>query len=218
MKISVVIPAYNEQERLINLLPRLKSYKLPVIVVDDGSTDKTTQTAKKYTHLVLTHRVNLGKGAALKTGVEYAFISGAEAVIVMDADGQHQVQDLVKFINALNQNYEVVIGCREFNRSVPIIRFLGNKLATHTVNFLFGIFISDLLCGYRAFTQKAYKKIKWNSSGYGVETEMVALIGKRKVKYCIVPVEMIYLDRFKGVTIFDALFLFGHVLYWRFAL
>jgi glycosyltransferase involved in cell wall biosynthesis len=218
MKIFIVIPAYNEQKRIGKLLTQLLETNYPVVVIDDGSRDNTFKIAKKLTPLAFKHRINLGKGAALKTGIEMAIKKGADAVILMDADGQHKIEDLPQFVTALQtKKYDVVIGTRNFSLGVPLVRYLGNKFASVLIRILFGVYVSDLLCGYRAFTKKAYKKILWQSTGYGIETEMITLIGKNKLKFCEVPVETVYFDKFKGVTLFDAFYILTNVIFWRFS-
>lgn len=216
MKIYVIIPAHNEAKKIGAVLDELIKTRLPIIVIDDGSKDQTFQEALKRNVTVLKHKINLGKGAALTTGCEAAFSSGAEAIIMMDSDGQHMVSDLPKFIIALeSKEYDIIFGSRNLNFGIPLVRFLGNKLSSVFVSLLFGIYISDLICGYRAFTKDAYKRIKWQSRGYGVETEMVIRTSKAGLKYCEVPVQTVYYDKFKGVTVLDALKILFYVLKWR---
>src|SRR3989344_6529999 len=105
MKIAIVIPAYNEEDKIGETLKSLAKTNLPKIVVDDGSNDRTYSEAKKRADYVLQHRVNLGKGSAMKTGGEFAFSNGFEAIIYFDADGQHSSEDLDKFIEKLNGEY-----------------------------------------------------------------------------------------------------------------
>ena len=216
MKIFIVIPAFNEAERIEGVLGDLKGIKLPVVLVDDGSQDSTYQKAKQYPVTILRHKINLGKGAALKTGCESAILLGADAIIMMDSDGQHKKEDLFKFINVLDQKkFDIIFGSRNLKFGVPLVRFIGNKIASILVNLLFGIYISDLICGYRAFTREAFKKLNWESTGYGLETEMVIKTGLYNLKYCEVPIETVYYDKFKGVTIIDALSILLSVLKWR---
>lgn len=216
MKIFIVVPAHNEGRRIVQVLRDLGKTKFPVVVIDDGSKDSTYKVAKKTKATVLQHRVNLGKGAAMKTGAEAAFLMGAEAIIFIDADGQHKVEDLPHFVKALKKNkFDIVFGSRNLDQETPLIRSLGNKFASFLINLLFGIHLSDLICGYRALTKKAYKKINWESVGYGVETEMAAKTGLLGLKHCEVPVQTLYYDKVKGVTILDALNIFFDVLKWR---
>jgi glycosyltransferase involved in cell wall biosynthesis len=218
MKVYIVIPAYNEAKNIGQVLRDLKSIKLPVIVVDDGSRDKTSEVVKKYEVTLLKHRINLGKGAALKTGFAAAFLKGADAVIMMDSDGQHKVSDLPQFVSKLKEKkYDVVFGSRDLSRKVPMVRLFGNQFAANLLRGLFGIYVSDPICGFRALTKKAYQKMKLESTGYGIETEMVIETGKRRLKYCEVPVETVYYDKVKGVTILDAIHILFDVVAWRIA-
>src|SRR3989304_7305763 len=118
MKIFVIIPAFNEESRIGKVLAGVRKKKLPIVVVDDGSKDETYQVAKKITPYALRHPINLGKGAALKTGCLAAFKLGAEAVILMDSDGQHDANDLPKFVKALRR-CDVVFGVRNFGK-IPL--------------------------------------------------------------------------------------------------
>src|SRR3989344_1699599 len=206
MKIFVVVPSFNEGRRIGSVLEDLKGSGLPIIVVDDGSNDSTYNNAKKHNVLVLKHRINLGKGAALKTGFEAAFLKGADAVIMMDSDGQHKAADLPKFIEKIESGkFDVVLGSRNLQMSVPLVRYMGNKIESLLISLLFGIYVSDPICGYRALTKKAYERMNLQSVGYDVETEMVIKTRKMGLLYCEVSVETVYYDKFKGVTILDAI-------------
>ncbi len=219
MNTFVVISLFNEDKHISGVLKGISKYDIQIIVVDDGSIDKSwslSKASKIKNITLLRHKINLGKGAAMKTGAEYAFDHGADAVIFMDADGQHESADLPKFIEKLNlRKYDVIFGSRNLNYGVPLIRYLGNKIASICMAALFGVYISDAICGFRAITKLGYKKIKWESKGYGVEAEMVARVGKMNVKHCEVPVETIYHDRVKGVTLLDAFGILGEVVKWR---
>lgn len=222
MNISIVIPLYNEEKYIIDVLNSLTKYKLPIIIVDDGSTDnsiKKLKNSKNQKLQLLTHKINLGKGAAMKTGADWAFSHGADAVIFMDSDGQHETEDVAKFVDALeSKKYDVVFGTRNYGYGVPLIRFLGNKFASLLMSVMFKIFVTDVLCGFKGITKNAYKKLKWDSSGYGVETEIVARVGKTGLSHSEVPVGTIYHDKVKGVTILDAFGILGQVIVWKFTI
>ena len=219
MKILIVLPVHNEEKRVGQVLKDVLKTKYPVVIVNDGSTDSTPQKLRGVNNprlTVLTHKVNLGKGSALKTGAEYAFGKGAEAVVFMDSDGQHKVSDLPRFIEKIETGkFDVVFGSRNLNLGAPLDRFIGNKIASVLVGFMFGIYVSDLICGYRAITKKAYQRTKWNSAGYGVEVEMAIRAQKAKLKHCEVPVETVYYDNYKGVSILDAFSVLGSLIYWK---
>lgn len=217
MKIFIVIPAFNEARRIESVLEDIKGSGIPVIVVDDGSNDSTFKRTRGYQVLALRHKINLGKGAALKTGCEAAVSLGADAIIMMDSDGQHTAMNLPKFLEAIKSGkFDIIFGSRNMNLGVPLVRFIGNKMASVLVSMLFGVYISDLICGYRAITKKAYMQMELKSPDYGVETEMVIKTAKLKLRYCEIPIEAIYYDKFKGVTILDAFGVLLNVIKWKF--
>ncbi len=215
MNIFLVIPAFNESQRLPAVLKKAVTYfpKGKIVVVDDGSAKPVT--AKNI--CVIRHQLNLGKGAAMKTGAGFAFKQEADAVIYMDADGQHDPKELPRFIGELEKGTDVVFGSRQPGLSAPLTRLLGNKFASIYINLFFGIYISDILSGYRALTKKAYRLLSWDSGRYGVETEIVARLGKNRhrLKWTEFPIETIYIDKYKGVTIIDAIKVLVNTLWWK---
>lgn len=209
MKIAIVAPAYNEEKIIDKFIKNVSKVEYPVYIIDDGSDDKTYDVLSKSKiknkkSIILKHRINLGKGAAMKTGAEAAFSDGFDAVIFMDTDGQHDINDLPKFVDKLEEGYDIVFGSRNMGLGVPLIRYMGNKLVSLSLSFLYGIYVSDILCGYRAVTKKAYKQIEWESANYAVETEMVVRTAKTTLRHCEVPVATLYLDATKDVPIMDA--------------
>lgn len=215
MNITIVVPFYNEKKHIKEVVGGLSSYKLPIVLVDDGSSDSyVLKNGPKVT--LLKHKINLGKGAAMKTGSDFAFNNGADAVIFMDGDNQHKPEDVKKFIEVLQTGkYDAVFGARNFNYSVPLVRYMGNKVVSMLLRILFGIYVSDVLCGFKALTKKAYKVVRWESTGYGVETEMIARFGKNKLTYKEIPIEAIYHDKVKGVTVLDAFGIMGQIVKWK---
>lgn len=222
MKIFIVVPLFNEEKHILKVLEDISFYKLPVVVVDDGSTDRSRIKIKdlRFKNIkLLEHKINLGKGAAMKTGADWAFANGAEAVIFVDSDGQHDMADLPKFLEALSsKKFDIVFGSRNYGYGVPLVRYLGNKFASVVMAAFFKIYISDVVCGFRGMTKEAYNKLRWETSGYGVESEIVARMGKSKLKYCEVPVKTIYLNKVKGVTLLDAFGIFGEIIRWKLTL
>lgn len=210
----VIIPAYNEGKNLGPVLLEVKKHAQNIVVVDDGSNDNTFQKAQEAEVLVLRHRTNLGKGAALKTGCEYALQQGAQRIIVMDADGQHNPAEIPSFLNALEQ-HEIVFGTRTVPQSMPLVMLFGNTILSGTLRRLYGIQTKDTQCGYRAFTASAYPKLQWDALDYYVETEMVVRAGKGKLKYAEIPIRTIYSDKYKGTTILDGFSIMAKMLSWR---
>lgn len=215
MNIKIVIPVYNEDKKVARVASKAARIhgKENIILVDDGS--KVPVSLKDY--LVIRHLVNLGKGAAMKTGADYAFMTGASHVIFMDGDGQHDPDDSLSFIPLAKNGVDVVIGVRRFLNTSPKLRMMGNKFAAFYISILFGAKISDLLSGYRLLSKKAYELVKWSSCRYGVETEMAAKIGvfRNNLSYREVEIKTIYHDAYKGVTIIDALNILFETIWWK---
>jgi glycosyltransferase involved in cell wall biosynthesis len=218
MKCAVVIPGYNEERYLAKVLKKVKKASDLIIYVDDGSIDRSPQIGQEHTSHVLIHEVNLGKGAAMRTGAEYAFGRlKADAIIFIDADDQHDPREIPKFEDSLRQS-DAVFGVRSMGPSVPMIRYMGNKLASVLLNALFGGYIEDIPSGYKGFTKRAYKKIVWNSTGYEVETEIAVRVLKNKLKYTSIGIEAIYHDTDKGMTLLDAIHISWCLMRWKFGM
>ncbi len=213
MDLAIIIPARNEEKTVADVVLRALHYG-KVIVVDDGSDDQTGQLAREQGAVVLRHIMNLGKGAALKTGCEYQLRQGADALVVIDADAQHNPDKIPLFLQQL-KTHDVVFGYRTFSRTMPFIFRFGNKFINALAHLLYGIKLRDTQCGYRAFTSTVYAKIRWRSSDYSVESEMVARVGKRKLSYAEIPIETVYLDRYKGTTVFDGVKIVLKMFWWR---
>lgn len=209
-----VIPAYNEETNIRNVIIETKKYISNIIVVDDGSKDNTYQEAREENVTALKHIINLGKGAALKTGCDYAIKQGASQIIVLDADTQHEPAQIPFFLKEL-ENADVVLGYRKLNKEMPHILKYGNWFINKTTKLLYGVNLQDTQCGYRAFTADAYKKIRWKSSNYSMESEMIANIGKKELKYKEIPIKTIYTDKYKGTTMIDGIKIFFNLCWWR---
>lgn len=217
MKITnvwAVIPARNEQKNIADVIKKTKKYVGKVVIVDDGSTDSTMKLSEKSGAVVLGHIVNLGKGAALKTGCDYAFKNGAKYAIVLDADSQHRPEDIPRFIEKLRK-YDIVFSYRKASSKMPLMLRLGNLFISNVVKALYGIGLNDTQCGFRAFSQEAYKKIRWNASDYSMESEMISRVGKQRLKYVQIPIQTIYSDRYKGTTIIDGMKIVMNMIWWK---
>ncbi|MFH1366686.1 MAG: glycosyltransferase family 2 protein [Patescibacteria group bacterium] len=220
MKICVVIPAYNEGTNIISVLEKTKNFADKIIVIDDGSDQKKMAEinfnviSDKIIHL--RHRINLGKGAALKTGCEAAIKLGMDAIVLMDADGQHKPEDIPRLLDKMErEDLDIVFGSRVIGRDMPLMMMLGNKFLSLATSLLFKIYISDTQSGFRAFKAAAYPKIQWNSPRYSVETEMIVNTGKNHLKFGEIEIQTIYHNKYKGTTVFDGLRIFINMLIWK---
>ena len=213
-KFWAVIPAYNEEKSIGKIVKRTKKYIANVIVVDDGSKDKTKEIAEKSGAVVLRHVVNLGKGATLKTGCNYALMKNAKFIVVLDADAQHDPDDIPRFIEKL-EKYDIVFSYRKLGGRMPLVLRFGNWLISKVVRALYKVDLIDTQSGFRAFSREAYKKIRWNASDYSMESEMISRAGKQRLKYVQIPISTIYSDRYKGTTILDGVKIVLNMFWWR---
>ena len=210
-----VIPAYNEEKNIIGIIKKTKKYVGNVIVVDDGSKDKTKDVAEKAGAIVLRHLINLGKGATLKTGCDYAVKKGAKFIIALDADAQHDPDDTHRFIEKLKK-YDIVFSYRKASSKMPLVLRFGNWFISNVVRILYGINLKDTQCGFRAFSKEAYNKIRWNASDYSMESEIISKAGKQRLKYVQIPIQTIYSDKYKGTTIIDGVKIVLNMIWWKF--
>jgi len=194
-KIFIVIPAYNEEKMIGKVIFGIKKegYK-NIIVVDDGSEDKTADVAKKEGAKVLRHILNRGKGAAAKTGLEYAKFKKADIVITFDGDGQHNPKDIKKLIEKIHQGYEVVLGSRFLNKKnkMPLFNRLANFFANVLFFLVYEFWTSDSQSGFRAYSKKALNLIDTSSDRYEFDSEVIREIAHHKLKVTEVPIDVFY--------------------------
>ncbi len=217
MKVCIVIPAYNEEKTIARIVAEAKRYSKDVIVVDDGSSDRTYNLAKKGGATVLRHAVNIGAGFATVTGNDYAVSKGCDVIVNLDSDGQHSasaVPDAIEFLK--KGGYDIVLGSRflESTDRMPVILKLGNRFLTFMNGKIFGSNISDTQSGFRILTSDAWKKLAIKSVDYSICSEISARIGVTRLKYAEIPIETIYLDKFKGTTLFDGVKIFVNMMRW----
>ena len=219
MKTALILPAYNEEEYIVDLVKQGKKFVDEVIVVDDCSRDKTYRRAMESGALVLHHKINLGKACALKTGCEAAILLHSDLIALMDSDGQHKPSDLPRFFEEIELKHaDIVIGSRSQDKNSPFVRFYGNKFLALLVVFLFGVRISDIQSGFRVFRSEIFQSLKWVSNNYHADAEMTVRIGKKKLAYSEIPIESIYIDKHKGMTPIDGLALALNIIKWKFTL
>ncbi len=214
-KIYAIIPAHNEEKNIAAIVKKARKHIDNIIVVDDGSKDKTKELAEKAGAIVLTHIVNLGKGAALKTGCDFAFEKGAEYIVALDADAQHNPDDIPRFVEKLKK-YDIVFSYRKASSQMPFVLRFGNWLISGIVSLLYGVRLNDTQSGFRAFSSLAYNKIRWNALDYSMESEIISRAGKQRLKYVQIPIQTIYSDKYKGTTIIDGVKIVLNMFWWKF--
>jgi glycosyltransferase involved in cell wall biosynthesis len=200
--VYVVIPAFNEEKVIKNVLEEInKSGYDNLVVVDDGSADNTFEEAKKIQNIiVLRHKINRGKGAATKTGIEAAKLLGADIIVTMDGDGQHNPEDIKKLIEPIIQKrFEVVLGTRLKNPTgMPWYKIIQNHIGNIITWYLFGLWVTDSQSGFRAYSRKAAELINTRADRYEYDSEVIREIYIYKLKYKEVPIEVRYTEYSMG--------------------
>jgi glycosyltransferase involved in cell wall biosynthesis len=195
-EIAVLIPAYNASESLRGVIEGIKGYGLAIVVVDDGSTDATAEIARAAGVQTLRHRINRGKGVALRTGFWFLLHQGYQAIITMDADGQHDPSYIPLFIRAYEEERgDIIIGSRagEFNAMSRLRRF-WNRLGVKAVSKLIGTPLTDTQSGYRLITAEVLQGLPLRATGYEGELELLIKACKRGHRVVEIKVTTHFID------------------------
>jgi glycosyltransferase involved in cell wall biosynthesis len=198
--IWVIIPAYNEEKIIGEVLEELFSRGLKLVIVDDGSTDRTYQIARAIVEdnpgrgSLYKHPINRGLGATLKTGIEACLEKGADILVTFDADGQHNPDDILPVCQPIiREHADVVIGVRDFN-DMPGVKKISNQLMNLITRIFYGANVKDSQSGFRAFNRKAAVTLDVESREYGISSEIIREIKHKELKIEEVPIETIYTD------------------------
>jgi glycosyltransferase involved in cell wall biosynthesis len=193
-RILVLIPAFNEHEHIARVISQSLVH-LPVLVVDDGSTDQTFEIAQESGAAALRQDPNQGKGAAMARGFEYALEHGFAAVITLDGDGQHDPQEIPNFVNEFNQNHsDLIIGERDFSK-MPFIRMCSNTIGTWMFSRAMEQYIPDNQSGYRLISANLMQAmLSSKKHGFEFEVEMILRCVLEKQKLSWIRIKTIYAD------------------------
>jgi glycosyltransferase involved in cell wall biosynthesis len=208
--IWLIIPAYNEAAVIGRVVTDVVKHGYNVAVIDDGSTDETGRRAGAAGAIVLTHPINLGQGAALQTGIQFALRQGADTIVTFDADGQHRPADIDSLIDALTtNNADFALGSRFLGGAVamPTSRRLLLMAATWFTRLTTGLKISDTHNGLRAMTRRGASRIKLRQNRMAHASELLDEIARSGLRYVEVPVTIEY-SRYslaKGQQLTDSL-------------
>jgi glycosyltransferase involved in cell wall biosynthesis len=195
-KILVLIPAFNAEKTISSLIDQISAF-IPgkdILVVDDGSTDRTYQSATESGANCLQHKKNKGKGEALKTGFEYAVEQGYSGVITLDADLQHDPKFIPEFIReAQKGTSDVFVGTRHIElKTMPFPRWLTNNVTSIIVSILGDTKVRDSQSGYRYISTKVLKAVRLSTKKYELESEILIKAGRKGFKIAPVPISTIY--------------------------
>lgn len=215
MKICVLIPSYNESRTIGRIVSDLKSRRLPVYVVDDGSKDDTAREARDAGAVVIVNEKNMGKGFALRTGFDRIVKEDYEAVLIMDGDGQHDISDIDKFFGEMERaDAGIVIGNRMSDTArMPLDRNLTNKAMSYVISRMCGQEIPDTQCGYKLIKIKVLKGIKLESSNFEIESEILVKAARAGYRISSIPVKTVYgTETSKIKPIFDTFRFFAFLI------
>ena len=199
-KLYFLIPAYNEAQVIGSVIENLiQNHQTNIIVVNDASTDRTEEVVLNFDNVILiTHLINRGQGASIATGLDYlSKIKNCNFIVTYDADGQHQLKDVLGMLTLLQQNSELdlVIGSRFMENTetnAPTIRKIVLRLGVLFLRFIYGLKITDAHNGLRVLKNKISSKMIPKLDGFSHASEMIYLIKKNNLKFVEYPTNIIY--------------------------
>ena len=195
MKITIGIPAYNEEKNIAKIIIKLKKITDSIIVCDDGSSDMTSEIAKNLGVIVISHKKNMGYGAAIRTIFEKSAEIGSDILVTFDADGQHRIEDVSRVLHPLeNSEADIVIGSRFLGKqsNVPNYRKLGIKVITQVTNSSLKTKLTDSQSGFRAYSKQVLSKISLSEIGMGISTEILIKASSKGLRITEVPITILY--------------------------
>lgn len=198
MKLSIIIPVYNEEKTVSSVLKKIVELKIPkvqkeIIVVDDGSTDKTSDRISNFKFEIsnfkkIRHKTNMGKGAAVRTGIKNAT---GDYIIIQDADLEYDVNDIARLFSELDKSHQVIYGTRlariphfkgEEKRLRFLVHYIGNRFLSLITSILYGQWITDMETCYKLFPKKSVSKMNLKAKGFEFEPEITAKLLKKGLK------------------------------------
>jgi len=194
-KIWIVIPAYHEETVIQSVIREISESGFEnIIVIDDGSDDNTFEKAQNVGAIAIRHRMNRGKGAATRTGIEAAKLLDADIVVTMDGDGQHDPNDIHRLVQPIiNGHCHVSLGTRLKNtKGMPLYKIIGNYIGNFFTWYLYGLWVSDSQSGFRAYSRHAIDVIDTRTDRYEYDSEVIREIRMHRLKFREIPITVRY--------------------------
>ena len=216
--IYILMPVYNEEKVVGNIIEELNKTFDKILVVNDGSTDRSKEIIQDYDVTLINHPINLGQGASIKTGIEYIIkYTDAKSIITFDADGQHEVKDALNFAKKIEEiNEEIIFGSRflGYQNNIPILKRLLLRIAVFITNYLYSMNLTDTHNGLKAIKRSCLEKLEIDIEGYAFETEIIMNISKKNISYIELPTDTKYTEysKNKGQSIFNSIIIFEEIL------
>ena len=199
--VAAVIPAYFEEKHIGDVVQRTLLQLANVLVVDDGSTDRTAELAKSAGADVIIHEQNRGKGETIKTGFRYWMEHGATYVVILDGDGQHRPEEIERFLTAAAAGIgELLIGTRMNDvREMPLVRRMVNRYMSRKISRACGQEIPDTQCGFRMVHRSIIPSLLGGTARFDYETEMLILASRAGCRIASVPITTVYSDEVSSI-------------------
>jgi glycosyltransferase involved in cell wall biosynthesis len=196
LNVCALIPAYNSQCTIAEVVRRARPHVAQVVVVDDGSQDQTLRQARQAGAHLLGSSVNQGKGRALAQGFAYALRCGFEAVVTLDADLQHDADDIPRFMRRyLESGAHLIIGDRMHARSaIPGVRRIPNAIGMQCFSWLTGQTIRDSQCGFRLYRRELLAAVPVITAGFDTESDLLLRAGRRGMTIDFIPIAAVYFN------------------------
>ena len=194
MRVAALIPAFNEAGSIGDVIDGLRGVAEHVLVVDDGSTDGTADVARRHGAEVLLHSSNLGKGRAVRGGIDALAQRDYTHVLIMDGDMQHLPSEAPRLIQAAAEaDADLVLGERRFGREeMPAARYHANRWGSRALSSFLGVPLRDTQCGFRVVRLAALRELPLRARGYDIETEMLVKLWRRGARITSVPISAVY--------------------------
>ena len=201
LTVGAVVPAYQEEKHIAEVVRRTLKQLPNVVVVDDGSTDATADKARTAGADVIVHEQNRGKGESIKSGFRYWLEHGSTYVIILDGDGQHLPEEIDRFLNAASSSgAKLLIGTRMNDvREMPLVRRTVNRYMSRKISRLCGQEIPDTQCGFRMVHRDIIPDLLGGTERFDYETEMLILASRAGCRIASVPISTVYSDEVSSI-------------------
>ena len=216
MKICLLLPAYNESKTIGQIIQESSAFISEIVVINDGSSDKTAEIAAACGAVCLTNPTNCGKGNALRKGFAYALERGYELVFTMDSDGQHQPADIPRFLEHFDSTHpDILIGAREtqdLRTPMPLHRRVNNCLISYVGSKLCGQRVPDFQSGYRLIRAEVLRQVHLETERYEMESELLIKAGRLGFRIESLPIQTRYGDEISHIKPLREIWLFTKLL------
>ncbi len=200
--VHILIPVYNEESKISEVILELKQYFKNIVVVNDGSSDSTHDILKQLDVIVINHLLNLGQGAAISTGINFIKnLKHTDALITFDADGQHSARDAIAFAREIITCKEgIIFGSRflKHKMNIPPLKRFALTIVTFMTNKLTKMNLTDSHNGLKAFKLESIKDMQIDIDGFAFESEIISIVSKNNISYKEMPTNTIYTEYSKN--------------------